>query len=198
MALAHERIHVSQPTLLQAERIRVTDPVLDSHGNVVRWGDPNSSFVGDPDSASISTRYSGASGYGTYAPNISRVARQFGGKVIWSGPHLTRKMLESAIRNNHPVIAWIGDRAGHMRWAPLSVWKAWNGTRVEYPTPSSGVYEHCVLIVGVDSDRVYVYDPLDGARNGSNINPVVGAGWVLSGTFYRAFQTFHNMAVVLE
>lgn len=198
MALAHEGIRVTQRKLLKTEGLSTKSPVVGSAGKVVRWGDPNTSFVGHPNSASISTYYGAKSGYGTYAPNIARVASRFGATVLWQGTGFTRKQLENAIANDHPVIAWVGDRDGHMLWSPLSTWKAWDGKKVVYPTPSSGVYEHTVLIAGFGPRGVYVDDPLNGARNGSNINPTVGPGWVSWKSFLAGFRTFHGMAVELQ
>jgi uncharacterized protein YvpB len=198
MALAHEGIQVSQDELLRAEGLSLKGPALDQAGRVVQWGNPNTSFVGLPNSASISTRYTAQSGYGTYAPNIARVARQFGGKVLWSGTGLSPPKLKAFLSEGHPVVAWVGDRAGKMRWAPLESWQAWDGETVEYPAPSSGVYEHCVLVAGWNEAGVLVEDPLGGARNGSNVNPTVGPGWVSWKEFLAGFETFHGMAVVLD
>jgi uncharacterized protein YvpB len=198
MALAHEGIYVSQKALLQAEGLSLKGPVLDPRGDVVRWGDPYTSFVGHPNSSSISTHYTRTDGYGTYASNIARVAKRFGGTVLWSGTGLTRKGLEEAVAAGHPVIVWVGDRAGRMRHAPLSYWTAWNGRRVPYPAPSSGVYEHTVLVAGMSVSGPYVFDPLNGAKNGSNINPRVGPGIVDWTPFLAGFSTFEGMAVVLR
>ena len=198
MALAHEGIHVSQARLLEAEVVSTRPPVIDAAGNVVRWGNPFKTFVGFPNSASISTYYNASAGYGTYAPNIARVARRFGGRVIWEGTGLSRAALVRAVRKGHPVIAWVGDVAGKMRHAPLSYWTAWDGARVPYPTPSSGIYEHCVLVAGITPSGPYIDDPLDGARSGSDINPTVGPGVVSWSSFLAGFSTFHGMAVILQ
>lgn len=198
MALLHEGIQVSQKKLLQAEGISLKGPVLAAKGEVARWGDPYTSFVGHPNSASISTHYSSADGYGTYASNIARVARRFGGKVLWSGTGLTRERLEAAIREGHPAIVWVGDRAGRMRYAPLAYWTAWDGRQVPYPAPRSGVYEHTVLVAGIAPKGPVVFDPLDGARNGANINPRVGPGIVPWADFLAGLATFHGMAVIMR
>lgn len=198
MALAHEGINVSQRELMAQENVQKRGPEVNSSGRVVRWGDPDTSFVGEPNSASISTRYTSASGYGTYAPNIARLAKLFHGRVLWWGVGLTQENLQRFLSQNHPIIAWVGDRAGHMRWSPLATWRTWNGKLVVYPDPSSGVYEHAVLVVGWNSYGVLVNDPLDGARKGRNINPVVGRGWVSWKEFLAGFSTFHEMAVVLD
>lgn len=198
MALTHQGIHVSQEELLKAEGIDTRGPVLDSAGKLLQWGDPFTSFVGHPNSADISVHFTAAQGYGTYAPNIARVAREFGAKVLWSGAGLTRDRLETYIENGHPVIAWVGDRDGHMYYAPLAYWTAFDGRLVPYPAPSSGIFEHTVLVVGITKKGPYIYDPLNGARNGANINPVVGPGVVPWKEFLAGFATFHGMAVVLE
>lgn len=198
MALAHEGISVSQLKLLSAANVSTAAPVVGATGDIRYWGDPNTSFVGHPNADSIGKGYSAASGYGTYAPNIARVAKRFGATVLWSGQRLTQKQLKDFIDNNHPVIAWVGDRAGRMRFASLATWTAWDGSTVEYPDPKSGVYEHCVVVAGWSDEGVYVEDPLVGAQSGSNVNPAVGPGWVSWQTFLDGFRTFHNMAVVLK
>ena len=198
MALAHEGIRVTQQELMAQENVQKQGPVVNAEGRVVRWGDPDTSFVGEPNSASISTRYTAASGYGTYAPNIARLAHLFHGKVLWWGVGLSQQRLKSFLSENHPVIAWVGDRDGHMRWSPLATWKTENGKLVVYPDPSRGVYEHTVLVVGWSPYGVLVNDPLNGARNGGNVNPVVGRGWVNWKEFLAGFSTFHGMAVVLD
>lgn len=198
MALAHEGIRATQAKLLQEEHLSLAGPLLDKAGRILQWGDPYTSFVGHPNSASISTTYTDASGYGTYASNIARVAAKFGATVLWQGIGLTRARLEAALSHDHPVIAWVGDRDGRMLWAPLATWRAWDGRKVVYPAPSSGVYEHTVLVAGYGPKGVYVDDPLDGARNGSNINPVVGPGWVPWSSFLAGFRTFGGMAVIVR
>lgn len=198
MALAHEGIDVSQHKLLETEGLSLDPPVVNPRGEVLRWGDPYTSFVGEPNSPSISTYYTAGDGYGTYAPNIARVARRFGGEVLWFGVGLTRSRLTKAIKAGHPVIAWVGDRDGHMRYAQLAHWTAPDGRRVPYPAPSSGVYEHTVLVVGITPLGPYVNDPLNGARNGANINPVVGPGVVPWQEFLAGLATFHGMAVIMQ
>lgn len=198
MALAHEGIHVSQEKLLEAEHIDTRGPLLDSAGNLLMWGDPYTSFVGHPNSADISVQFAAAQGYGTYAPNIARVARQFGATVLWSGTGLTRQRLERFIEQGHPVIAWVGDSNGHMRYAPLAYWTAYDGRLVPYPAPWSGVYEHAVVVGGITKRGPFIDNPLNGARNGPNINPVVGPGVVSWHSFLAGFATFDGMAVVLR
>ncbi len=198
MALTHEGIHVSQAKLLKAEGSSLKGPKLNAKGEVIRWGDPYTSFVGHPNSASISTSYTAKDGYGTYAANIARVAARYGGTVLQAGTGLTKAQLIRAVKAGHPVIVWVGDRAGHMRYSPLAYWTAWDGKRVPYPAPWTGVYEHTVLVAGIAKKGPYIYDPLNGARNGSNINPVVGPGVVPWDTFLAGFATFHGMSVILK
>lgn len=198
MALAHEGILVSQATLLKAEHIDTRGPVLDAAGNLLKWGDPFTSFVGHPNSANISARFEAAQGYGTYASNIARVAREFGGSVMWSGSGLTPKGLGAYIEGGHPVIAWVGQRNGQLRYAPLAYWTAFDGRLVPYPAPSSGVFEHAVVVAGITKQGLFINNPLDGARNGPNINPVVGPGVVSWMSFLAGFATFGGMAVVLR
>ena len=68
MALAHERIYVSQNRLLNATGIDRRMPTNDATG--FHWGDPFTSVVGNPDGSELRM-----TGYGTYSPPIDRVAR---------------------------------------------------------------------------------------------------------------------------
>lgn len=198
MALAHEGIFVSQANLLEAEHIDTRGPLLDAAGNLLKWGDPFTSFVGHPNSANIDARFEAAQGYGTYAPNIARVARQFGGSVLWSGTGMTPNRLAAYIEAGHPVIAWVGQRNGQFHYARLAYWTAFDGRLVPYPAPSSGVFEHAVVVAGITKKGFFINNPLDGARNGRNINPVVGPGVVSWESFLAGFATFGGMAVVLR
>lgn len=198
MALTHEGIDVSQAKLLKAEGASLKGPVLTAKGEVLRWGDPYTSFVGHPNSASISTRYTSKDGYGTYAANIARVAARYGATVLQAGTGLTKAQLVRAVKAGHPVIVWVGDRDGRMRFSPLAFWTAWDGKRVPYPAPWTGVYEHTVLVAGIAKKGPYIFDPLNGARNGANINPVVGPGVVPWDSFLAGFATFHGMSVILK
>ena len=198
MALAHEGILVSQATLLKEERIDTRGPLVTSSGKLLKWGDPYTSFVGHPNSANIDARFEAAQGYGTYAPNIARVARHFGADVLWSGTGLSPTRLARYVEAGHPVIAWVGERDGFMRYGSLAYWTAYDGRLVPYPSPSSGVFEHAVVVAGITKKGPYIDNPLDGARNGRNVNPVIGPGAVSWKSFLAGFATFDGMAVVLR
>jgi len=74
MALAHERIRVSQNALLNAMQVDRRAPTRDAAG--FHWGNPNTNFVGNPNgSERLQT------GYGTYADPASRAARTTSSKL---------------------------------------------------------------------------------------------------------------------
>ena len=181
MALNHEGIYDSQPYLLSFENVQEQGPVMNG-STIVKWGDPYTSFVGNPDGAQLSAT---PSGYGTYYSNIARTAQAVGGKVIWSGTGLTISQMISYIKGNHPVLAWVDDNNnGVLQYSPLNYWIAFDGRSIEYPRYGN---EHNVLVVGVTANSVLIYNPLG----------FIGPEWVSIGTFANTFSTFGNMAVVL-
>src|SRR5438094_2418246 len=129
MALAHERIYVSQNRLLNAMNIDWRHPVVDSAG-AFHWGDPYTNFVGNPDGSEIR-----GTGYGTYAPNVGRVARQFGGHLMDAREGFPVSTIYWALSAGHPVVAWVSfDWRRHIPTAYV----AFDGKVVQYGSP----YEH--------------------------------------------------------
>ncbi|MHB8362089.1 MAG: C39 family peptidase [Patescibacteria group bacterium] len=181
MALSHEGIYVSQNTLLSLENVDPRPPVMDG-SKIVKWGNPYTSFVGNPNAQETIP----PTGYGTYYPNIVRVAESVGGKVLWGGTGLTIPEMLAYLKENHPVIAWVDSNYKTLEYSPLSHWTAFDGKSIEYPT--SG-YEHTVLIAGFNTttNLVSVYNPL----------PFVGIEEVPLKVFESSFGTFNNMAVVM-
>ncbi len=182
MALNHEGIYDSQPALLGLENVQEQGPVMDG-STIVKWGDPYTSFVGNPNGEQLTAI---PTGYGTYYSNIARVAAAVGGNVIWSGTGLTISSVLSYIKENHPVIAWVDDNnSGVLQYSPLNYWTAFDGRSIEYPRYGN---EHNVLVVGATANSVLIYNPLG----------FIGPEWISIGTFENTFATFGNMAVVLS
>ncbi len=180
MALAQLGINLSQQALLDKENVQEQGPVMGG-STIVKWGDPYTSFVGNPNGHQHSAT---PTGYGTYYSNIARVAETEGAKVLFSGTGLTQDQIVQYIRENHPVIAWVDATGGALQYSPLNNWTAFDGRLVEYPRYG---WEHNVLVVGVTANSVLIYNPLG----------FVGPEWVSIGNFMSSFATFGNMAVVL-
>lgn len=173
MALAHQGIDVSQDQVLDAAGIDWRPAFYDESGEL-RWGDPYTSFVGDPDGDE-----SVLSGYGTYFPTIARVASDQGAGVIMAGEGIPPDDVYRAVLQNHPVVAWV---SVDLEYYPPGSWRTFDGRLVLY----AGPIEHALTVVGVDGDSVYLFDPL------------VGPWWVSKAVFEAAFGTFNRMAVILE
>jgi uncharacterized protein YvpB len=171
MALAHERIYVNQNRLLNALGIDWRMPTRDASG--FHWGDPYTSFVGNPDGSEIRM-----TGYGTYSPPIDRVARQFGGRVLWSGVGISPGAVYNHLLAGHPVVAWV---SFDWRWHQNSTYVAFDGRYVSFGSP----YEHAVTLYGVTPGYVLVNNPWHGVRQ-----------WISKSRFEAAFATFDDMAVV--
>jgi uncharacterized protein YvpB len=172
MALAHERIYVSQNRILNTIGIDGRQPVRDATG--FHWGNPNTSFVGNVNGSEIKQ-----TGYGVYAPAVSRAARQLGGRVMDARQGFAVGDIYWALSAGHPVVAWVSfDWRAH---TPTS-YVAFDGTTVGYGSP----YEHAVTLYGITPNYVLVNNPWHGYRQ-----------WIRKSTFRTAFAAFNNMAVVL-
>lgn len=173
MALAHQGIEVSQDQVLDAAGIDWRPAYYDDSGEL-RWGDPYTSFVGDPDGDETVL-----SGYGTYFSTIARVASDHGAGVVRAGEGISPDDVYRAVLQNHPVVAWV---SVDLQYYPRGSWRTFDGRVVLY----AGSIEHALTVVGVDGDSVYLFDPLS------------GPGWYSKSVFEAAFETFNRMAVILE
>ena len=172
MALGHERIYVSQNRILNAMGIDWRQPVVDGTG--FHWGDPYTSFVGNPDGSELRQ-----TGYGTYAPVVGRVAREFGARVMDAREGFSVNTIYWALSAGHPVVAWVS--FDWRRHYPTQ-YAAFDGRVVQYGSP----YEHAVTLYGITPGYVLVANPWHGYRQ-----------WISKARFQAAFATFDNMAVVL-
>jgi uncharacterized protein YvpB len=172
MALGHQGIAVDQTRELNDMNIDWRPAYYDSSG--LRWGDPYTNFVGDPNGSEL-----WLTGYGTYSSNVARVARLYGGTVLVEGENVAPSTVYQAVLDNHPVVAWIAfDWKYHAAWSYL----AFDGRSIPY----AGGVEHAVTVVGVNPTSVLVYNPWDGPQ------------WVSKSTFEAAYGTYHDMAVVMR
>jgi len=162
MALSHEGLTPSQDDIL------ALIPV-DSQPDA----DPFTAFVGDVNGSEVD-----GSGYGTYYPTIASAAHQLGGRVLWSGQGLSAGQVYQALREGHPVVAWVSyDYASH----PRTDYAAFDGAVIPY----AGAVEHAVTLVGLAPGQVLIFDPDQGSL------------WLARSTFETAYQTFDEMAVEL-
>jgi uncharacterized protein YvpB len=172
MALASEGIQATDSQLLAIIGIDPRSAYVDASG--LRWGNPYTSFVGDPSGSQTSL-----TGYGTYYPTVARAATSLGGHVIATGEGISPSQVYAAILAGHPVVAWVT-----YQWVPAqrSDYVAFDGTVVPY----AGPVEHAVTVVGVTPTQVYINNPDDGVE----IIP--------KAVFESSYATYNNMAVILK
>jgi uncharacterized protein YvpB len=172
MALAGRGIAADERSLLAITGVDGRAPVTDAGGGIARWGDPNGSFVGDPNGNPVDH-----TGYGVYAAPIARAATGSGATVSAAGTGITPSAVYAAVIGGRPVVAWV---TNSYRAEPLATWRAWDGAVVQYT-----LREHAVAVIGVTPTQVLLNDPWYGQR------------WHARGEFEAAYGTFGDMAVVL-
>jgi len=171
MALAGLGIPSSEASLLAMTGVDGRTPVIAAAGGIARWGDPNASFVGDPNGSPDDH-----TGYGVYAAPIARAATGSGASVSAAGTGIAPGAVYDAVIGGHPVVAWV---TNDYRADPLSTWLAWDGAVVRY-----SLREHAVAVVGVTPGLVLLNDPWFGQR------------WHTRAEFEASYSTFADMAVV--
>lgn len=171
MALASEGIQTTDAQVLALIGVDGSGAYYDSSG--LRWGDPYTSFVGDPNGSEVAL-----TGYGTYYPTIARAATLLGGQVLRAGEGITPADVYAAILAGHPVVAWVT-----YQWVvpQRADYTATDGRLIPY----AGPVEHAVTVVGVTPTEVYVN------------NPDSGPEVISKATFEAAYATYNQMAVVL-
>jgi uncharacterized protein YvpB len=172
MALAGVGIATNERALLALTGVDGRPPATDASGDIARWGDPNASFVGDPDGNPVDH-----TGYGVYAAPIARAATGSGATVGASGTGIAPATVYAAVMDGHPVVAWVTNT---YRAEPLATWRAWDGAAVSYT-----LREHAVAVIGVTPAQVLLNDPWYGQR------------WHSRAEFEASYGTFGDMAVIL-
>lgn len=181
MALSKEGIRSTESDLLALMGRDSRAAVVDANGRLIRWGNPNTAYVGDPDGEL--TDYTG---YGAYAAPVARAAKGAGGKVLaWGsnlppdqGKGISPAAVYAALLSGHPVIAWISATYHDVQ---LATYTAFDGSTVWYT-----LMAHTVTLIGVRPDAVLINDPW------------FGQAWHSKQEFESAFHTFEEMAVILE
>lgn len=177
MALSYYRIDVDEMTLIGYMTNDRRPAELDDSGRLVRWGDPNAGFVGDPDG-----RIQLYQGYGVYFAPVARAAQLAGARVGVAGGGLYGSAVSPAavywaVRQGDPVVAWISNT---YEQAPLSHYTTFDGKEVAYT-----LTDHAVTVIGVRADEVLINDPW------------FGQAWHPKAQFESAYRTFEDMAVVV-
>jgi uncharacterized protein YvpB len=179
MVLGFEGIQTNQDAILNTIGVDRTPPQVDGNGNVVRWGDPYTNFVGDPNGYREGAQYGSRSGYGTYFSTIARAATSTGGTVLQANEGIKPQVLYDMISNHHPSVVWVAwEYSPH----PVTTYQAWDGRVVMYGAP----WEHAVALIGMSPGSVLIN------------NPHSGQEWVSKATFEHAYEMFNQMAVILN
>lgn len=172
MALSSLGIVTDEASLLALTGIDRRPPLVDGAGGILRWGDPDRSFVGDPAGSPDDH-----TGYGVYAAPIARAAQRTGATVTASGTGVEPATVYAAVLSGRPAVTWV---TNDYQPSTLRTWVAWDGAAVRYT-----LREHAVLVVGVTPTSVLVNDPWWGRR------------WHTRSEFESAYATFGDMAVIV-
>jgi len=175
MALLAKGLNVSEDWILGQMGADLRKAVVDQYGDVLQWGDPYQTFVGNVNGLDYN-----ATGYGVYYPPIaavgSSVSRPTLGHEGWN-PH----DLYVEVAAGNPVVVWV-PVFGYWGSA-MKTWTAWDGRPIRYT-----LVEHAMTLIGVNAaaGTVTLNDP-----NRGFVRTVSVA------SFEAAFAKFNNMAVVV-
>lgn len=148
MVLQYAGVQVNKLTLAKQIKKDLDPKIRDRHGNIISWGNPADGFVGDMTGKS--------SGYAVFdEPIVELMEKYLPERAI----NLTGQPFTELLRyvsNGHPVVVWTtGDYRLPDRWES---WKH-GGQTIRTPLDL-----HAVVLVGFDSDFVYINDPLWGKK----------------------------------
>lgn len=176
MALMVPGANASEDWILGQIGADLRPAVRDQYGDILRWGDPFQTFVGNVNGAEYN-----ATGYGVYWPPIAGSARRAGRSALamegWN-PH----DLYVEVAAGNPVVVWV-PVYGYWTSAYMRYWTAWDGRSIRY-----SLAEHAMTLIGVNAaaGTVTLNDPNHGVLR-----------TVAMSDFEAAFAKFNNMAVVV-
>jgi uncharacterized protein YvpB len=176
MALLAKGVDRSENWILAQMGADLRKAVVDQYGDVLQWGDPYQTFVGNVNGLDYN-----ATGYGVYYPPIAmssaRAGRNALGQEGWN-PH----DLYVEVAAGNPVVIWV-PVYGYWSSATMRTWTAWDGRAIRYT-----LVEHAMTLIGVNAaaGTVTINDP-----NRGFVRTVSMA------SFEAAFAKFNNMAVVV-
>jgi uncharacterized protein YvpB len=177
MALSYVGISTDEMTLVRYMTVDMRPARFDAQGTLIAWGNPDESFVGNPDG-----HIEKYTGYGVYFGPVARAASKAGANVVASGSGLYgsaigAQQVYDAVLDGHPSVVWISNT---YRQVDLSQYIAFDGTKVSYT-----LTEHAVTVIGVRPDAVLINDPW------------FGRAWHPKAQFESAYRTFDGMAVIV-
>jgi uncharacterized protein YvpB len=147
MVLKHAGVDADKLKLAR-ELAKDNDPMKKETGDIKSWGNPEHGFVGDITGKSA--------GFAVYVGPLEQLMSIY---LPDRTEDLTRKSFDevlSHLKGGKPVILWTtGDYKAPDRWES---WKHGH-ERINAPLDL-----HAVVLVGCDSDQIYINDPLSGKR----------------------------------
>ena len=124
------------------------DPLVESNGNIMSWGNPADGFVGDMTGK--------AKGYAVFDQPIEALINEYlDGKAINLSNQPFSTLL-THVGKGFPIVIWTtGDYKLPNRW------ESWDHQGNTIKTPLD---LHVVVLVGYDQENVYLNDPLSGVK----------------------------------
>jgi len=149
MMLNYAGINVDKDSVIAKVKKDEVPIQYDDKGNITVWGNPKLGFVGD-----ITGKTPGYSiDPGALAPVINEYLP---GKALdLTGCDYTE--LEKVLSSERPIVVWITST-----FTEPKVSHTWTSNG---ETVTSYLYQHAVLITGMDEDFMYYNDPLTGVKN---------------------------------
>ena len=139
MALLAKGLDVSENWILGQMGADLRKAVVDQFGDVLQWGDPYHTFVGNVNGLDYN-----ATGYGVYYPPIATIdrgrSRPTLGREGWN-PH----DLYVEVAAGNPVVVWV-PVYGYWGSATTRAWTAWDGRQIRYT-----LVEHAMTLIGVNA-----------------------------------------------
>ncbi|HEX4579379.1 MAG TPA: C39 family peptidase [Candidatus Dormibacteraeota bacterium] len=175
MVLAARGTQVNQDWELHFWGADLRPAVFDAAGNILRWGDPYTSFVGNVDASEWN-----AGGYGIYYPPLVRLAQYLGHQAIGKEQWTVNQLFDLVV-SGYPAAV---EGSYNMQLASPRTYTAWDGRTVQYI-----LNNHVFVLIGVDFGRqtVLINDPATGTRKQFS--------W---SDFARSFTYINNMATVVS
>jgi uncharacterized protein YvpB len=176
MALFVPGTNASEDWILAQMGADLRRAVVDQFGDVLRWGDPFQTFVGNVNGFEYN-----ATGYGVYAPPIAAAALRAGRSTL-AQEGWNPRTLYAEVAAGNPAVVWV-PVYGYWQSAAMRYWTAWDGRSIRY-----SLVEHAMTMIGVNAaaGTVTLNDPNRGFVR-----------TVAMSDFEAAFAKFNNMAVVV-
>jgi len=148
MMLSYAGIKTNKMELFHAVK-KDADPLVRSrNGDILRWGNPHDGFVGDMTGK--------RAGYAVFDKPVENMVNQY---LLGRAVNLTGRSFDEVLAHvstGHPVVVWT---TGDFRLPDR--WESWYHGQQLIRTPLD---LHAVVLVGYDSQYVYLNDPLSGKK----------------------------------